>query len=1000
VKLAKRIAVAVSALLVIYTIAGFLLLPWLIERYGPRLAQDKLGRTVSVGAVRVNPFSLTLEARRFALEGEHRTPVVAFDRLAVDLSIQSLFSRAWTFDEIRLEGWQVDAAIERDGSLNLVDLARRWRGTSPSDGGTVPVVVNRLAVSGGTLHVSDLSGEKPASLAVAPIDFEASNLSTLAAPGGSYTISATLPQGGSVDSRGTLSLQPFALNGEVRGNNLKAAIFQPFLRDRLRFSEFAGVANISTRFTLSSQKSALERLTFDLSDVLLKGPGDEEPSLTFKHATGEDGRVDLAQRTIVLPKLELHDATVATAKNALLSITSAEIENGEVNIVQSRVAAQQIRVEGGRTGLVRGKDGRIELAALFANASGATSAAAKSSPSWRYDIGSAQINAFDIALADREFARPLAYEVRVQSATLRHIADDTGPLTFDVSLGVREGGKLSAQGTYAIARGEARAKVQIDHFALAPMQPLLARYAALDIKSGALSGSVNVRYAGGNPDLDIGGAVSVANLLVNESATGDRFLSWKSASADELALKLGAARELSVKEIDVLEPGAKIEISKDRQVNIARVLKPGDVANPAASARDASSNASKDSVFRMQVGRVLLRRGDVDYSDASLVLPFSTKVTAVSGTIDGLSNHPSRRAAVNARGTVPPYGAATVQGTLLPLDPAQFSDLHVAFQNVLMPPLSPYTATFAGRTIDSGRLWLDLEYKMDDGRLIGKNDVRLADFTLGERVKAPDALDLPLDLALALLKDSKGEVHLSVPVEGNLDNPQFRIGAAIGAAIGDALKRIATAPFRALASLFGGKDAEALASIDFRPGTAALQPEEREKLDTLVRALKERPQLQLVVAAPYDRDADSAALRSEQVRRDVAAQLGLKAGPGPSAGPIAYDDPATQQALEKLLASRSGADAVHATKRDSGSTEADRQKPYEAMFQRLVELYPLPDAAAQTLATGRAQAIEDYLVQRGGIDAGRVQIGRVETVRVAHDHEISAQLHVAAAPVR
>ena len=113
------------------------------------------------------------------------------------------------------------------------------------------------------------------------------------------------------------------------------------------------------------------------------------------------------------------------------------------------------------------------------------------------------------------------------------------------------------------------------------------------------------------------------------------------------------------------------------------------------------------------------------------------KVTAVDGTIDGLSNDPSRRAAVNAGGTVAPYGSASVQGTILPFDAARYTDLHVVFENVLMPPLSPYTATFAGRAIDSGRLWLDLEYKIADGQLVGKNDVRLADFTLGERVKAP-----------------------------------------------------------------------------------------------------------------------------------------------------------------------------------------------------------------------------------------------------------------------
>jgi hypothetical protein len=686
-----------------------------------------------------------------------------------------------------------------------------------------------------------------------------------------------------------------------------------------------------------------------------------------------------------------------TAQNTVLSISSAEIANGQIDLARARVAAQEVNVDGGRTELVRAKDGRIELVALFATEGDAKNGAGTNGPAWRYDIARAQINAFDVALADRTLNPPLAYDVRVQSATVRDIANGASPLTFDVALSAHKGGRLTAHGTFAIPRSEARATVKIDDVALAPMQPLLERYAALDIKSGAVSASADVQYTGGNGALDVRGAASVANLRVNESTTGDRFLSWKSARADQLRLRLGATGELTVKDVDIIAPGAKITISKDRQVNIAQVMKPGDAANHPTSPHSKSAAAAKGNAFRVQVQRVRLRQGDVDYSDASLVLPFSTKVTGLVGTIDGLSNDPSRRAAISARGAVPPYGSASVQGTIRPLDAARYTDLHVVFQNVLMPPLSPYTATFAGRTIDSGRLWLDLDYKIADGDLLGKNDVRLADFTLGERVKAPDALDIPLDLAVALLKDSKGEIHLSVPVAGKVDNPQFKIGTAIGEAIGNALRRIVTAPFRALASLFGGKDSEALASIDFRPGSAALKPEEREKLDTLTGALKDRPQLQLVVSAPYDGDADSAALRSEQVRRDLAAQLGLKTGPGESPGPIAYDDPATQRALEQMLASRSDAATVQAMKSELGSNGADRQKPYEAMFQRLVELYPLPDAAPQTLANARAQAIEDYLVHGGGIDGGRVQIGRVETVREAHDHEISAKLEVASA---
>jgi len=239
------------------------------------------------------------------------------------------------------------------------------------------------------------------------------------------------------------------------------------------------------------------------------------------------------------------------------------------------------------------------------------------------------------------------------------------------------------------------------------------------------------------------GSVRITDLLMNEAWSGERFLAWKELDADRVAFDLGA-RRLTVKEVTVREPGAKIVISKDRGVNIARVVKPN---GPARAGGDTvpveQASAAQDAPdFEFLVERVRLLQGEVDYADLSLVLPFSTKVTGLDGTIVGISSDPSRRADVRAAGSIQPYGSAKVEGSIAVLEPQHFTDLRVEFNNVLVPPLSPYTATFAGRTVESGRLWLDLEYKVQDSVLLGKNEIRLADFTLGEKVETPNAMDL------------------------------------------------------------------------------------------------------------------------------------------------------------------------------------------------------------------------------------------------------------------
>src|SRR4029079_3970036 len=123
-----------------------------------------------------------------------------------------------------------------------------------------------------------------------------------------------------------------------------------------------------------------------------------------------------------------------------------------------------------------------------------------------------------------------------------------------------------------------------------------------------------------------------------------------------------------------------------------------------------------------------------------------------------------------------------------------------------------------------------------------------------ERAAVPDALKLPLQLAIAILKDSDGRIDLGLPISGNINDPQFSYGAIIGKAIGTLLTKIVTAPFRALGSLLG-ISGEKLEAIDFDPGSDKLLPPEREKLKQVAQLLAKRPQLNLSVPGPYSEAA-------------------------------------------------------------------------------------------------------------------------------------------------
>src|SRR5690606_33067548 len=138
-------------------------------------------------------------------------------------------------------------------------------------------------------------------------------------------------------------------------------------------------------------------------------------------------------------------------------------------------------------------------------------------------------------------------------------------------------------------------------------------------------------------------------------------------------------------------------------------------------------------------------------------------------------------------------------GAIFPLEPTQKTQMNLTFSNIDISEFSPYSIKFAGREIAKGKMDLDLEYEINKSDMKGKNNIVLHDFALGKKVDQPGAADLPLDLAIALLKDKDGVIRANLPVQGNVDDPKFDYGSTIRTAIRQLITNVAAAPFRFLA---------------------------------------------------------------------------------------------------------------------------------------------------------------------------------------------------------
>ena len=429
----------------------------------------------------------------------------------------------------------------------------------------------------------------------------------------------------------------------------------------------------------------------------------------------------------------------------------------------------------------------------------------------------------------------------------------------------------------------------------------------------------------------------------------------------------------------------------------------------------------------MRVRRVRLQNAKLDFADLSLRPQFAAKIYELNGVVTGLSTKRDARSQIELDGRIDEFGLARVRGQLNPFTPTDNTDLNVVFKNVDMVSASPYTMKFAGYKVAEGKISLDLQYKVRNRQLDGTNQIVLDKLTLGERIDSPDALKLPLELALAILKDSDGRIDLGLPVSGDMNDPQFSYGALIWKAVGNVLTKIVTAPFRALGNLLG-ISADKLEAIDFDAGSAVLLPPEREKLKQVAQILAKREQLKLAVPGQYS-DTDGAALRAQAVRRAVTAKAGIKLEAGEEPGPLNLGERKVRGALRDLYGERFGKAELDRQKKAAESAapapaaaSANASAPAAAkipVFQRLGKLIegepqvadtgafynglreqleakqPLPADALSKLGAQRSAAILAAL-QQDGTPAARVSAGAPEKTEAAPGKLVGLKLGLAA----
>src|SRR5207244_982337 len=158
----------------------------------------------------------------------------------------------------------------------------------------------------------------------------------------------------------------------------------------------------------------------------------------------------------------------------------------------------------------------------------------------------------------------------------------------------------------------------------------------------------------------------------------------------------------------------------------------------------------------------------------------------------------------------------------------------------------------------------------------------LDQLSFGDRIENATAHNLPIRLAVAVLKDSQGRIDLKIPISGSLADPQFSLGRVMWQGLLNVIVKAAASPFTVLASAIGGGN-QNLSYLVFAPGYSTLTPGNMNKLATLATALKRHPGLKLEIRGRVDPRVDRQGLREAMLERAIKKQ---KAEADHETGPV------------------------------------------------------------------------------------------------------------------
>lgn len=963
----QRIALILATLWLLYALLGYLLLsPWLRGALVSTLS-ELAGREVTVEKVVFNPLALSLSVQGFALKDDDGGTLFGFEEFYANFQLSSLFRWSWHFDEISLFAPVGRVVHTGNRSFNFDDIVARLTAENddaPVEKNASPAILPRvsfreLLLVQGDFRFRDEDREQPEELVLAPVSFQILDFSTRADGQGNnvFEFAVSGPAGGRLDWAGSVAFDPLVADGRLSLTKVDLSPFADFFQHHFAFRVPSAMLDIASDYRVEAYP---------------------------------DGRLSLSQGGVTLANLVIRDPLI---DDAVLRLPLLEIKGVEIDTVAQQVGIKEMLLQGLELDLRLRNDG-LHLEQLFApqdsdapdvsenneaasaEKAGLTASVAVNDTSdegesdkgerlWRVLLERLQIDEGSVRVVDESLAAPAMFTLSSINVLVEQVAfnrDEQFSLTGDITLA--ETGRIELVGEGRIEPLSVTLRSKISRLPLSALQGWVADSAAVNLSAGELAATLLVEHAAPelhpeSVDTRVSGQVIISGLNLLES-NGNPLLEFSALTLDGIALSV-LESQLDIGEVTLAD--LRVQSLVDASGNDLSVR----IAVPTTGQSDSSSEvASGAAPWALSVGKVQLRNGELVHIDRSMLPAFRVGLYRLDGDIHGLSSDPARQADINLTARLDQVSPFSVRGKIAPLTEPPQMDLTVSISGYAMNGLTPYTGQYLGYAVESGQLAVESRIAIDGSMLDSDTGIRADNFFLGDSVPSDEALNVPIKLGLAVLRDRNGLIELPVKARGDLNDPSVSVSGIILRALTNIMVRAATSPFSALAALAGGEE---LDHIDFMAGAEEPSEDGRRQMAVVAQLLGERPTLLMNLSGSAHQH-DRLPLASDLVGRELMADQWSDVF-------TALDERRFRRAVQSRYREQHGqsVETLLTEAAPEGRDERDRWLSVRA-FEELASQRAgeLPDTMLNELASARARHVRTLLVDEFGLDSERLFI--------------------------